>query len=76
MWGPRRTIVRFQEPTTLPVKSPTQPRKEKYPSKWASWKDLCPAEDYYAGAIQGATVRTQRHCQEVQLKQRTDQTQQ
>ena len=72
MCGLRRTRVRFQEPTTLPVKSLTKPRKEKYHSRWASWKDLWPDDNYYAGAIQGATARKYHHRQEVRIKQRAD----
>ena len=63
MWAPRKTRVSFQEPTTLPVKSLKKPRKGKYPSRWASWKDLRPEEDHYKGAIQGATARPYHHHQ-------------
>ena len=76
MRGPRRTRVRFQEPTTLPVKSLTKPRKEKYPSHWASWTELQPSDDYFAGAIQGATSRKHGRRREVRIRQRTNRTQQ
>ena len=76
MFGPRRTRVRFQEPATLPVRSLSKPRKEKYPSHWASWTELRPSDDYFAGAIQGATSRKHGHCREVRIRQRTNRTQQ
>ena len=65
MWVPRKTRVRFQAPTTLSLNSLKKPRKEKYPLRWASWKDLWPENDHYTGTIQGATARKHHHCQEV-----------
>ena len=76
MSGPRKTRVRFQGTMPQPSKSLKSPRKEKYPSKWASWKDLRPADDHYTGAIQGAPARKHCHRHEVQTKKRAVQTHQ
>ena len=72
MWGPGKTMVRFQEPTRLPMKSPKKPRKETHPLRWAVWKDPRPEDDHYTGAIQGAPARKHHHCQEVQMKRRAN----
>ena len=61
---------------TQPSKALKSPRKEKYHSKWASWRDLRPVDDHYAGAIQGATARKHRHCHKGGMKKRVDRTQQ
>ena len=65
MWGPVKTRVCFQESITLPLNSLKKPRKEKYPSRWASWEDLQPEGDHYTGAIQSATARKHHRHQEV-----------
>ena len=72
MWGPRKTRVHFQEPTTQPSKSLKSQRKEKDPSKWALWKDLSPADDHYTGTIQGAIARKHRNRHGVRMKKRAD----
>ena len=76
MFGPRKSRVWFQEPVTLPVRSLSKPSKEKYPSHWASWTELRPSDDHFAGAIQGATAIKHNHRREVRLKQPTNRTQQ
>ena len=45
-------------------------------SKWASWKNLRPVDDYYTGAIQGVTARKNSHYHKVWTKKRAEQTHQ
>jgi hypothetical protein len=58
------------------VRSLSKPRKERYPPHWASWTELRPSDDYFAGAIQNATSRKHCHRRETRVTQCTRRTQQ
>ena len=61
MCGTKENKGAFSGPNEITIQPLKSPKKEQYPSKWTSWDNLKPADNYYAGAIQSVTARKYRY---------------